>query len=128
MDNRIIGAIGVMAFVFIAAFFAISVNGLPASIVSFISAESLGFVVGVGGSLTFMKKHKIKDGELGESLKNDFILAGWLGLIVGLVLMASSMTNGNEYGIATFISGLGAAQLTVLYGYILGNIVSVFVD
>ena len=87
MDNRIIGAIGVVAFVFIAVFFAISVNGLPASIASFISAESLGFVGGVGGSLTFMKKHKIKDGELGESLKNDFILDLKVGTDMWLIIL-----------------------------------------
>jgi len=128
MDNRILGAVGLMAFIFLAIFFAINQEGVNASLLSFLSPTSFGFVVGVGGALTFMKKHKLKKGDLGQSLKTDFILAGWLGLIVGLVLMASSMTNSNDYSIATFLNGLGAAQLTVLYGYIIGNIVSVFFD
>ena len=128
MDNRILGAVGFIAFIFLAIFFAINQEGVNASLLSFFSAPSFGFVVGVGGALTFMKKHKLESGELGQSLKADFILAGWLGLIVGLVLMASSMTNSGDYSIATFLNGLGAAQLTVLYGYIIGNIVSVFFD
>ena len=128
MDNRSLGAIGVLGFIILAIVFAISQDGVNANIMSFISVPAFGFVVGVGGALTYMKKHQFKDGELGKSLKNEFILAGWLGLIVGLVLMTSSMTNIGDYSISTFISGLGAAQLTVLYGYVLGNIASVLVD
>ena len=128
MDNRILGSIGFLAFIFLAIFFALYQEGVNASFLNFLSPTYFGFVVGVGGALTFMKKHKLKNGELGESLKTNFILAGWLGLIVGLVLMASSMTNNNDYSIGTFLNGLGAAQLTVLYGYILGNIISVFFD
>ena len=128
MDNRILGTIALIAFIFLAIFFAINQEGVNASLLSFFSAPSFGFVIGVGGALTFMKKHKLKNDELGESLKTDLILAGWLGLIVGLVLMASSMTNSGDFSIATFLNGLGAAQLTVLYGYVIGNIVSVFFD
>ena len=128
MDNRIIGAVGTIAFIFLAVAFAVNQEGVNASFLSFISAPAFGFVVGVGGALTYMKKHQIKSGELGSTLKKNLILAGWLGLIVGLVLMASSMTNTNDYSISTFVSGLGAAQLTVLYGYVLGNIVSVYID
>ena len=128
MDNRIIGAVGTIAFILFAVAFAVNQEGVNASFLSFISAPAFGFVVGVGGALTYMKKHQIKSGELGPALKENLILAGWLGLIVGLVLMASSMTNTNDYSISTFVSGLGAAQLTVLYGYVLGNIVSVYID
>ena len=128
MDNRILGAIALIAFIFLAIFFAINQEGVNASLSSFFSAPSFGFVIGVGGALTFMKKHKLKNDELGKSLKTDLILAGWLGLIVGLVLMVSSMTNSGDFSIATFLNGLGAAQLTVLYGYVIGNIVSVFFD
>ena len=75
-----------------------------------------------------MKKHQLKGAELGAVLKENLILSGWLGLVVGLILMASNMANTNDYSISTFVSGLGAAQLTVLYGYVFGNIISVFVE
>ena len=128
MDNRILGTIGTLAFITLAIAFAVTQEGVNASFLSFISAPAFGFVIGVGGALTYTKKHQIKSGALGSTLKENLILAGWLGLIVGLVLMASSMTNTNDYSISTFVSGLGAAQLTVLYGYVVGNIVSVYVD
>lgn len=128
MDNRFIGAVGTIAFIFLAVAFALNQEGVNASFSSFFSVPAFGFVLGVGGALTFMKKHQLKGAELGAVLKENLILSGWLGLVVGLILMASNMANTNDYSISTFVSGLGAAQLTVLYGYVFGNIISVFVE
>ena len=128
MDNRVFGAIGTIVFIFLAVAFAVNQEGISASFSSFFSAPALGFVLGVGGALTYMKKHQLKGAELGSVLRENLILSGWLGLVVGLILMASNMTNANDYSISTFVGGLGAAQLTVLYGYVLGNIISVFFE
>ena len=58
MDNRSLGAIGVLGFIILAIVFAISQDGVSANIMSFISAPAFGFVVGVGGAWTYMKKHQ----------------------------------------------------------------------
>ena len=85
-------------------------------------------MIGVRCALTIIKILKLQDDELRQSLKTDLILAGWLGLIVGLVLMAYSTTNSGDFSITTFLNVLVAAQLPVLYGYLLGNVISVFFD
>ena len=128
MDNRVVGSVGTLAFIFLAVAFAVNQEGINASFSSFFSVPAFGFVLGVGGALTFMKKHQFKSAELGAVLKENLILSGWLGLIVGFILMASNMANANDYSISTFVNGLGAAQLTVFYGYVFGNIISVFVE
>ena len=57
MDNRSLGAIGVLGFIILAIVFAVSQDGVNANIMSFISAPAFGFVVGVGGALTLSLIH-----------------------------------------------------------------------
>ena len=85
MNNKIIGLIaialinnGILAYAFI-------VEGAPGGFFIFLSLPSFVFVIGVGGGLTFMRKHTIKDENLGKSLRSDLILAGWLGFLIGYV-------------------------------------------
>ena len=70
-----------------------------------------------------MRKHTIKEGKLGKALKKDFILAGWLGLLIGFILMAAGYSQG---GVDNLGGGIAAASITVLYGYIMGVIAESF--
>ena len=66
----------------------------------------------------------MKNGELGIELKKNLILAGWIGFMIGLVLLGVAM-NG-EGGQENVGNGFAASLLTVLYGYISGNIAESF--
>ena len=49
MDNRIIGAVGTIAFIFLAVAFAVNQEGINASFSSFFSVPAFGFVLGFRG-------------------------------------------------------------------------------
>ena len=70
-----------------------------------------------------MRKHTIKEGKLGKALREDFILAGWLGLLVGTILIARTYSQ-DEINIG---GGIAAGSITVLYGYFMGIIAESFV-
>ena len=70
-----------------------------------------------------MIKHTIKKGELGNALRVDFILAGWLGLLTGTILIARAYSQ-DEVDLG---GGIAAASITVLYGYFMGKIAESFV-
>ena len=123
MNNKIIGLIiialfnnGILAFAFI-------VEGAAGSFMNFMSLPSFLFVIGVGGGLTFMRKHTINNEDLGKSLRSDFILAGWLGFLIGLILLLTGFSQGE---IIYLSRGLGAAIVTILYGYYMGAIAEAF--
>ena len=122
MNNKVIGlallylcAVGAIAY-------ALYFDGATGKLGDFLSIPSFVFVVGVGGGLTYMRKHTLKNGELGKALRNDFTLAGWLGFIVGIILMAS----GFETIADIPAPGFGAAVVTILYGYFSGAIAEAF--
>ena len=125
MDNKIIGLIAVIGCSIGAIAYALYVEGSAGGFATFLSLPSFGFVVGVGGGFTYMKKHAFQKKELGKALKDDFILAGWLGLIFGLVLMFAGygFNDGENMG-----GGLHSGLMTLLYGYMLGNIVEAFMS
>ena len=125
MDNKIIGLTAVIGSSMGAIAYALFVDGSAGGFGSFLSLPGFGFVVGVGGGFTYMRKHALKKNELGKTIKKDFILAGWLGLIFGLVLMFEGygFNEGENMG-----GGLRAGLSSVLYGYVLGNIVEAFLS
>ena len=123
MNNKIIGLIiialfnnGILAFSFFG-------EGAAGSFMNFISLPSFVFVIGVGGGLTFMRKHTINNEDLGKSLRSDFILAGWLGFLIGLILLLAGFS---QEEINYFVGDLGAAIVTILYGYYMGAIAEAF--
>ncbi len=109
--------IGTLAYVFF-------IDGVAGGFGQFISIPSFILVFGVGIGFTLMKKHTLKDNELGIALRKNFILAGWIGFLVGLGLLGASMDEqfGNiDWGISIVVSNLKTITIPLLYGYIIGN-------
>ena len=123
MNNKIIGIIAIALFNNGVLAYAFFVEGAPGGFFIFLSLPSFVFVIGVGGGLTFMRKHTIEDENLGKSLRSDLILAGWLGFLTGLILMLAGFSEGN---IDNFSGGFAAAAITILYGYYIGAIAEAF--
>ena len=88
------------------------------SLLIFVSPSSFVFVVGFGGGLTFMRKNKYKGNELVTILKNNLIRGGWMGFIVGMIIVLSGGTDSGYFG-----QGVSAATVTILYGYTSGYLI-----
>ena len=123
MNNKIIGIIAIALFNNGVLAYAFFVEGAPGGFFIFLSLPSFVFVIGVGGGLTFMRKHTINNEDLGKSLRSDFILAGWLGFLIGLILLLAGFS---QEEINYFAGDLGAAIVTILYGYYMGAIAEAF--
>ena len=126
MDNKIIGLIAVIGCSIGSIAYALFVEGAAGGFGNFLSIPSFGIVVGVGGGFTYMRKHTLKKKQIGAALKDDFILAGWIGCIMGFILMGAGA--GLEGGLDNLGGGLSASIVTVLYGYMLGPIVEAFMN
>ena len=88
----------------------------------FIDIISFGFVVIVGGGLTYMRKNFLSGNALYKILKENFILSGWLGTLSGIIVMLTGF-GGEGGGLDTLFVGLSAALLTAFYGYVLGYLI-----
>ena len=124
MDNRITGALLMFVFLFMTITYALFIENGKGSFGLFISWPSFLIVAGGGGGIIFMRKHTYQDHELGLRLKNELILAGWLGFLIGLVLTFEGM----RWVPSLFHLGPGiaAAAITPYYGYLCGTIVEAF--
>ena len=89
----------------------------------FVSLPSFVFVAGFGGGLTYMRKNKYKDNELITILKNNLILGGWIGFIVGMIMVLSGSVGTDSFG-----PGVSAATVTILYGYIGGYLIEAVLE
>ena len=56
-------------------------------------------------------------------MKKDLILGGWMGFIIGLILLLAVTPEGLKNN---WEGGLSTTMVTVLYGYMLGNLVESF--
>ena len=125
MNNKIIGLMVLLVSGIVAIAYSFFVEGAAGRFGMFLSIPSFIFVIGVGGGLTYMKKHILKDNELGITLRNDLALAGWIGFIVGSVLAFGGSTG----SIANIPSAyFSAAIIPVLYGYVIGAVAEAFMD
>mgnify|MGYP001421049031 CR=1 FL=1 len=109
--------VGAMAYV-------LFIDGVAGGFGQFVSIPSFILVFGVGIGFTLMRKHTLKENELGKALKKDFILAGWIGFLIGLGFLGAGMDGqfGNiEWGVSILVSNLKTVTIPLLYGYILGN-------
>ena len=104
--------------------YALFIDGVAGGFGQFISIPSFILVFGVGIGFTIMRKHTLKENELGKALKKEFILAGWIGFLVGIGFLGAGMDEqfGNiEWGISIVVSNLKTVTIPLLYGYICGN-------
>ena len=122
MRDKIIGLLALTVLVIGAIAYALFVEGAAGSFLNFTSIPSFLFVIAFGG-LTYIKKDKYKFHELGSLLKKDLILGGWMGFTVGLILLLAATPEGLRNNWA---GGVSAMVVTVLYGYMLGNLIEAF--
>ena len=86
-----------------------------------LSAPSFLIVIAFSG-LTYIKREKYMLHELGYILKNDMILGGWVGFMLGCFftfLTVSSLS-------ITILYGIANSMISIIYGYILGNVAFTF--
>ena len=78
--------------------------------------------------MILMRKHTYQDNQLGKNLKKEFILAGWIGFMIGLVLLFAGFSD--EAWIFTSFQKIihfgSPAIVSVYYGYIIGVMVEAF--
>ena len=122
MKDKIIGFLALVLLMIGAIAYALFIEGAAGSFLDFTSIPSFLFVIAFGG-LTYIKKDKYKFHELGSLLKKDLILGGWMGFTVGLILLLAATPEGLRNNWA---GGVSAMVVTVLYGYMLGNLVEAF--
>ena len=124
MNNKILGAIGVSSFSAIAIAYSIFIEGNTSSFSDFISLQSFGFVLGVGGAFTYMKSHELDKNGLAKELGDNLVFSGWLGFMIGIMLVINGYNP--KWGAEQLLWGGSACLTTVLYGYILGRFAESF--
>lgn len=67
--------------------------------------------------LTYSKRSKYKYHELGLVIKKDLIMGGWIGFLIGLIIIFAHFQE-----VERWPRGISAALVPVLYGYIYGMI------
>ncbi|MBI89878.1 MAG: hypothetical protein CMG60_07310 [Candidatus Marinimicrobia bacterium] len=126
MNNRITGIFLLLFFVVVTItvfiFNGVDIGGFE----NFISLPANGLVLSMGGGIILMRSHTYKNQLLGLALKRDLILAGWVGFMIGLVLMFDGMVSEQGQSLRHIGPGLSAAAIPILYGYLSGTIVEVF--
>ena len=122
LRDKIIGFLALVLLMIGAIAYALFIEGAAGSFLDFTSIPSFLFVIAFGG-LTYIKKDKYKFHELGSLLKKDLILGGWMGFTVGLILLLAATPEGLRNNWA---GGVSAMVVTVLYGYMLGNLIEAF--
>ena len=121
MESRIIGIFGLLFFIVLSVWYALSAEGIIIDNY-FLSIPSLIIVVSFCG-LTYAKKDNYEFHQLGKVLKQDLILGGWIGTIIGLMLTFGLADNNINNNFGDFFNSIGVAMITLLYGYMIGNIV-----
>ena len=121
LEKKIIGIFGLLFFVILSVWYALKVEGVLIDNY-FVSIPSLGIVLAFSG-LTYAKKDKYKFHELGKVLKKDLILGGWIGTMIGMMLTFGLADNSINNNFGDLLNSIGTAMITLLYGYMIGNIV-----
>ena len=128
MDNKIIGLILIVLSLLGTMTQVIFFENLKGFYSVFLSWPSFLIVFGGGTGIILMRKHSYKDNQLGKNLRREFILAGWIGFTIGLVLLFTGFRE--EEWIFTSVQKIvyfgTPAVIPVFYGYIGGTILEAF--
>jgi flagellar motor component MotA len=122
LERKIVGIFALLFFVILSVWYALRVEGIIIDNY-FASIPSLGIVLAFSG-LTYAKKDKYKFHQLGKVLKKDLILGGWIGTLIGIMLTFGLADNSINNNIGDLLNSIGMAMITLLYGYMIGNIVA----
>ena len=128
MDNKIIGALFMIIALVGTMSYALLFDDSPGQFSRFLSWPSTLLVFGGGTGIILMRKHTYQDNHLGKNLKREFILAGWIGFMIGLVLLFAGFSD-EAWMFTSFqkIIHFGSpAIVPVYYGYIIGAMVEPF--
>ena len=128
MDNKIIGALFMIIALVGTMSYALLFDDSPGQYSLFLSWPSFLLVFGGGAGIILMRKHTYQDNQLGKQLKREFILAGWIGFMIGLVLLFAGFSD-EAWMFTSFqkIIHFGSpAIVPVYYGYIIGAMVEPF--
>ena len=128
MDNRILGSLLMVITIIGTITYALHVEGSRGWYGLFLSWPSFLVVFGGGTGIIIMRKHTYQDNQLGKHLKREFILAGWIGFMIGLVLLFSGFSD-EAWMFTSFqkIIHFGSpAVVPVCYGYVGGAMVEAF--
>ncbi len=97
MEKKIFGIVGLFFFLISALLYALYAEGVPYEVIGrFLSLPSFVIVAAFSG-LTYAKKDNYQFNELGKVLKQDLILGGWIGTIIGMILMFNFANNDITY-------------------------------
>ena len=123
MGKKLFGIFGLFFFLISALLFALNAEGVPYEVIGrFISLPSFVIVAAFSG-LTYTKKDNYHFNELGKVLKQDLILGGWVGTIIGLVIAFGGVDKSMSNPFGNLFNAISACMITLLYGYMIGNIV-----
>tara|TARA_B100001769_G_scaffold211680_1_gene171110 strand:+ start:560 stop:1006 length:447 start_codon:yes stop_codon:yes gene_type:complete len=109
-----------------AIYHAIFVEGGAGGFGRFIHWPTIFSVLAIGLSMTYMKKHALKDNELGKMLRRDMAYSGWILFMINAVLIGGGMYNEDSKELANMGPALIRLVLCVQYGYVYGIIFEAF--
>jgi len=109
-----------------AIYHAIFVEGGAGGFGRFIHWPTIFSVLAIGLSMTYMKKHALKDNELGKMLRRDMAYSGWILFMLNAVLIGGGMYNEDSKELANMGPALIRLVLCVQYGYVYGIIFEAF--
>ena len=128
MDNRLMGSLFMTLALAGTITYALVFEDASGWYGLFLSWPSFLVVFGGGTGIILMRKHTYQDNQLGKHLKREFILAGWIGFMIGLVLLFSGFSD-EAWMFTSFqkIIHFGSpAVVPVCYGYVGGAMVEAF--
>ena len=128
MDNRLMGSLFMTLALAGTITYALLFEDSSGWYGLFLSWPSFLVVFGGGTGIILMRKHTYQDNQLGKHLKREFILAGWIGFMIGLVLLFSGFSD-EAWMFTSFqkIIHFGSpAVVPVCYGYVGGAMVEAF--
>ena len=109
-----------------AIYHALFIEGASGGFRSFFHWSTSFSVLAIGLSMTYMKKHALKDNELGKMLRKDMALSGWIVFMLNAVLIGGGMFGEDNKELANMGPALIRLVLCVQYGYIYGIIFETF--
>ena len=123
MGKKLFGIFGLFFFLISAMLFALNAEGVPYEVIGcFISLPSFVIVAAFCG-LSYAKSDNYQFNELGKVLKQDLVLGGWVGTIIGLVITFGGVNKSISNPFSNLFNAISACMITLLYGYMIGNII-----